>query len=294
MHITLRYSIFACVLIVVGMSAGAKMYRVVHPVKVGIIFYPLHRSLFSQKEFFEKAYTRPFSDQTLHGTIRGGLVNHHLLSLRTIAQVFHQFHTDKKVTVVLLSPDHFFAGRGPITATAYNWKTPYGVLESDTKIIQSLSREGLVTVDSLPFDHEHGISGIVPLLKKEMPQARLVPLIFKDTLTIDQSREFARRIKPFLPENAIIIASLDFSHNSTSAVAEVRDEVSKKVVQDFDYARIGEVSVDSKPALAVLLQLLDEYKAKEFELFESTNSAQLIGKDIPDATSYITGVFLSP
>ncbi len=254
--------------------------------------FPMHRVLFMQKEFFEKGYTREFSSQSFNGIVRGGIVNHHLLSLRTIADVLHQFRTDKPVIVVLLSPDHFFAGRGLITTTLYDWKTPYGVLAADAETITSLTQANLVTIDPLPFDHEHGISGIVPLIKKEMPQARIIPIIFKDTVSIERAREFARTIAPLLPKDTIVIASLDFSHNAPSVVAQERDEVSKKVIQGFEYDHISEVSVDSRPALAVLMQIMDEYGARKFELFENTNSAKLIGKDIPDATSYITGVFV--
>src|SRR3989344_605814 len=253
---------------------------------------PMHRALFMQKEFFEKAYTKAFPVRSFNGIVRGGLVNHHLLSLRTIAEVFYHFRTDKAITVVLLSPDHFFAGRGPITTTPYSWKTPYGVLAADTDTIASLAQENFVTIDPLPFDHEHGVSGIVPFIKKEMPQARIIPIIFKDTVSIERAREFARAVAPLLPDDAIVIASLDFSHNAPSSVAEQRDKVSKKVIQGFEYNHINEVSVDSRPALAVVLQLLDEYGARRFELFENTNSAKLIGKDVLDATSYITGVFV--
>ena len=68
--------------------------------------------------------------------------------------------------------------------------------------------------------------------------------------------------------------------------------MSKKVIQGFEYNHINEVSVDSKPALAVLMQIMDKGGARDFILFENTNSAKLIGKDVLDATSYITGVFV--
>ncbi|HAZ16384.1 MAG TPA: AmmeMemoRadiSam system protein B [Candidatus Jacksonbacteria bacterium] len=282
----------ALVALGLGIGVGIYAYGSTHRVNRGEDAYVMHRSLFSQREFFEQAYVKAIPVREFAGVPRGGIVNHHLLSLRTIVDILHQFHTDKPVTVVVLSPDHFFAGKGRITTTFYDWKTPYGILSADAETITIIARTGMAVIDPVPFDHEHGVSGIVPLIKKELPQARIIPIIFKDTLSIDQAREFARAVAPLLPDDAIVIASLDFSHNAPSSVAETRDKVSKKVVQEFDYAHIMDVSVDSRPALAVVLQLLDEYGARRFELFENTNSAKLIGKDIPDATSYITGVFV--
>lgn len=252
-----------------------------------------HYSYYSQKEFFDKAYAEiKAKPETPKEKVYGLVVNHHLLARDLIAQAFQGVETDKPVTVVLISPNHFFAGYGQIITSEYDWQTPYGVLAHDQEVIDQLEKTDLVNVDESPFEKEHGISNIVAFIKKSLPRARIVPLVIKDTLSTKQADALAEELKNILPEDSLVVGSLDFSHKKTSAVADQEDAKSLAAIENFDFGAIKGLDVDSRPGLLCLLRYFAAKNAAKFTLLVHTNSSKLLGKlDSTETTSYITGYF---
>lgn len=275
----------------------------------------LHYSFFSQREFYDKAFDayvridknqfdayaiidkNQFENLGNSGTktdknIRGVVVNHHLLAPDLIAETFNIISSEKPITVALISPNHFFAGRGQIISSLYDWKTPYGVLESDKNLIRKLEDANLLNVEESPFEKEHGISNLVAFIKKTLPSAKIVPLIVKDTFSFRAGDVFAENLNKILPQDSLIIASLDFSHFLPSNAADFHDAKSLAVITNFDYEAIKFLDVDSKPSLRIFLKYLDLKDAKEFTLLKNSNSAKILEDEkISETTSYITGFF---
>lgn len=230
--------------------------------------------------------------------VRGVIVNHHLLADRLMEDVFCQLRTDEVITVYLISPNHFWIGRGQLTTTAGIWRTPWGEIESDITAITGVQAAGVV-VDERPFAREHGISNVMPLVAKYLPQARVVPIIVKDTISERERQGLIDWITAHSGEHDLIIASLDFSHYLTSDEADQADELSMAIVRALDYTRVDELNplgepdhVDSKPSLDILLRIMTGLGATNFQLLEHTNSAKLTGQlNTPETTSYITGYY---
>ena len=144
----------------------------------------LHYSYFSSKQFSDEAYQnaqRPNLKKTAEA--RGVIVNHHLLAPNLIAETINTLATTSPLTVILISPNHFQAGRGQIISSVAKWDTPYGLLDSDCGLIYQLQSHRLLTLEESPFIPEHGISGIVSFIKKSLPNAKVIPLSISDTLS---------------------------------------------------------------------------------------------------------------
>jgi poly-gamma-glutamate synthesis protein (capsule biosynthesis protein) len=252
-----------------------------------------HYSFGGQKNFFEEAYKNTAAKKVIakSGT-EGLIVPHHLVASRLIAVAFASVATDKPLTVVLISPNHFFAGKGQIITSLYDWQTPYGVLEADQGVIKRLQADGAVNVDEGPFANEHGIADLAAFVKKSLPNSRIVPVIIKDTLSEAQGDGFAAELAAVLPQNSLVVGSFDFSHYLPSPAADFHDAKSIAVLSDFDYDGIKFLDVDSKPGLRIFLKYLDAQNARQFALLDNSNSAKIIKDDsIPETTSYITGQF---
>ncbi len=261
-----------------------------------------HQSYFSTKDFYEVAYQDAGSLHTGPGQNQlfkqrtgaaGILVNHHLLAAPYIAEAFNGIASDAPVTVVIISPNHFSAGKGSIITSNAIWKTPYGELIPGTKLIQELNVSELATIEETPFDQEHGISGIVGFIKKSLPNATIVPLIVNDHLPIVQAVEAADKISQSLTQNVVFVGSFDFSHYLPSRAADFHDLESESALQNFDYTAMGNLDTDSRPGLALFERLLQDSQAQHFHELEHSNSAKLSGQDILETTSYITGYFSS-
>ena len=245
------------------------------------------------KSFFDESFADLPENVIPEGTgILGMTVNHHLLGTRLISRLFKNISYLKPKTVVLLSPNHFNAGHAPIISSEYHWDTPYGILKNDAELTEELVKLDLIYIDESPFPVEHGISGLTAHIKYIFPGSRIIPIIFRNNVKEEKIKLLADHLAKFDHNDVLVVASLDFSHDSTSQIADIRDEISIEVIKSFDLQRTDDVEVDSRPALRVLMHYATAKNASGFELLDNTNSAKLLNDFvITDATSYINGYF---
>jgi len=249
-----------------------------------------HYSYFSQPGFFDDAYTSAKQPPAI-ANAKGIIVNHHLLASRFIAETFNVVATDAPLTVLLVSPNHFDTGKADVITSSAVWKTPYGDLEPDNELINQLTTQKFASVEEPPFEQEHGISGIVAFIKESLPNAKVVPIIFRNRIKLDQVLKLADGYHQLLPKNALIVGSFDFSHYLTDRAASFHDLENLAAVQDLDTSGIYNLDIDSRPGLAFYLELMKDFGDTQFHLLENSNSAKLTHEDILETTSYITGYF---
>lgn len=291
----LKNTVVWVVLILVGVMSGyAFGYFKKSPEKNELIKSSpnLHYSYFSNKNFFEDAYTNAHKTPLTSGDVKGILVNHHLLAPDLIAETMGTLATTAPVTVVLISPNHFSSGQGQIISSLYSWDTPYGVLECDCDAIAKLATQSALSIDEHPFKKEHGISGIVSFIKKSLPNTKVIPIIVKDTLSETARIAFVDSLYAALGNNILVIGSFDFSHYLPDAVAQLHDKKSIAVIKNFDYAGLQTTETDSIPGLEITLRYMEKVGALQFHLIANTNSAQILrDPSIAETTSYIDGNF---
>lgn len=251
-----------------------------------------HYSYSSSKSFFENAYKNIISKSVSSDQIKGILVNHHLLAPNLIAKTVNEIATTTQITVILISPNHFFSGYGQIISSLYQWNTPYGVLNSDCKNILKLEKLGVLNIDEYPFEKEHGISGIIPFIKRSLPNAKVIPIIVKETLSENELNEFVDSLYTTLGDNVLIIGSFDFSHFYPDNITQLYDKKSISAIKNFDFIGLKDIQVDSIPGLEITMKYMQKIGALNFNLIANTNSSQILhDPTIKEAVSYIVGSF---
>lgn len=259
-----------------------------------------HYSYFSQSDFFDQAYKQAKALEVgkptnTAGPIRAIMVNHHLLASAFIAEEFDQIATTVPLTVFLVSPNHFDAGKANVITSAEPWKTPYGILQPNGQLINELTTQGIASLEESPFEQEHGVSGIVSFIKKSLPNATVVPVIFRNTMTLGESIALADKYYQTLEADKsahyITVGSFDFSHYLTSNAADFHDADNVSTVENFNFPDIYRLDMNSHPGLAFFLELLKNSGAENFHLLENSNSAKLTNQDILETTSYVDGYF---
>lgn len=255
--------------------------------------FPRHYSFYAAPDFFDAAFKKASAVPSIGGKkIIAATVNHHLFASQLIAQIFNGMATDKEVTIVLLSPNHFSHGQSNAIVSNAEWQTPYGILKPNSNFIQKITTDEIAQIDEKPFETEHGISGLVAFIKKTMPHAKIVPLIVKDGMTAEQAKKMAEYLDKNLPQDAVLVGSFDFTHEQVAAEARARDQESLKVMRGFLYDDIRKVNVDSLPGLLVVMRYAEMRGGKEYMLLANTNSGDLTGDSESLTTSYIDGYFL--
>lgn len=278
--------LFLSLILLAGIFAGFCIYLQLNTNN----YHVVHYSYFSQKEFYEDAYKYVKIPQVKTQAV---IVNHHLLASSYIAEEFNILATTAQVTVLLVSPNHFSSGKFEIATSRADWQTPYGVLEPDVRLINILTKTNLLGVDEDPFLQEHGVSGLVGFIKKSLPNARIVPIIFKDRISLSRALDFANETYKVMPNNLVVIGSFDFSHYLPKNASIFHDFTSLNVLNNFDFQEIYKLDIDSKPGLSYYLSLVKKMGMSNFNLLEHSNSAELTKKDLLESTSYINGYYNS-
>jgi AmmeMemoRadiSam system protein B len=249
-----------------------------------------HQAYFTTPDFYENAFKN--SGKAPNISAYALLVNHHLLASELLAQGFNAIATEKAVTVVVISPDHFSHGASSITSSDLAWTTPYGKLPVNIQALEKLVSSGLVSLDSTAMDSEHGIANLVGFFKKALPEAKIIPLLVRPELKVKKALEYAEQLSALLPPDSIVVGSFDFSHYLPSPVADFHDQLSLDTVESFNYENLDKLDVDSQPGLAVFLKLLELRKLQNFHLLGQSNSAKLLANpDQLETTSYLVGYF---
>ncbi len=244
---------------------------------------------------YDSFYTRAaLSPVEVTEKIKGGIVPHHLLAGHLDAQFFESLKKQNPSTIVLISPDHFSRGNSSVSTASATWNTPYGKVYADVALVKKLSSTSTITIREDVLSEEHGVYGIMPFIAKSLPQAHVLPLTVKGDMTEEDIILLAQLLEDILPKDAVIVASVDFSHYQTSPVASFHDERTTSVIRSFDMDRLDSLEIDSPPSVRLLLLLMQKYGTQKIAYETSINASDLVGDPhAENITSYYTPYFVS-
>ncbi len=223
--------------------------------------------------------------------IYGGIVSHHFLVAPEIAEFFAGLKGRPIETIVIIGPNHFSYGEGDIQVAQYPYKTPWGILESDSGSIEKLLKNNFIKNEEIPFNREHSISTLAGFIKYYLPEAKIVPVILKRNTSKEKAESLAEALSESLPERSLVIASIDFSHHLNETAADFHDTLSLSVIKSFDYDRLQKLEIDSPSSVYALLKYLEKRGAQKMA-YKNINSADFSNRpDLADVTSYVFAYF---
>ncbi len=240
------------------------------------------------ESFYDKA--NDAVTNTHRSGARSGIVAHHLLVAEKIAETLAQMGTGWDRTVVVLSPNHFDQGSSALQTTIGAWKTPYGNLEVDERAVNKLVKHiAELQIEPDTFEKEHGVAGITPFIKKWFPHAKLVPLVIHESATPNEVKALAKQIQSMLP-NAVVIASIDMSHNLPEHIQIFHDEVTLRAIENGECD--CELEIDANAVLQTLFAINDLRGTQNWHrLYHGSSLSVGATNRFQDNTSHILGYF---
>jgi poly-gamma-glutamate synthesis protein (capsule biosynthesis protein) len=252
--------------------------------------YPKHFAFYAHKEDYGNVEQKNYH-QRINEKIYGGIVSHHLLAGEDIGAFFAELRDQKIKTVVIVGPNHYGVGKGGVLTSLYPYNTPWGTVSPDTAIATKLIERGVVSVDEMPFTKEHAISALVSYVAYHLPDARMVPIIIRSNTDREHLDRLAKSLSEVLPQDAVVIASVDFSHHLNRTAALFHDDMTISAIENFDYERVQKAAVDSLQSLYVLMRYLESQEAQHVD-YKRVNAADLMGNpSYNDVTSYLFAHF---
>ncbi len=246
------------------------------------------------KDFFDALYVSAPTIPSIESDVVGGIVPHHLLAGKYIATFFETLKKQKPSTVVIIGPDHFGRGLGKISTTMRDWKTPFGEVQTNIELLNTLRESSSITVDEETIKEEHSVYSIIPFIARSLPKVEVITFALRGDMTSEELGNFSAMLDEQLPKDAVVIASIDFSHYQRVEVADFHDELSHAVIQSFDYGRLKNLEIDSIPSLETLLRYLESRGAQKIAASFSDNSERITGaRDVLETTSYFIPFFVT-
>lgn len=198
--------------------------------------------------------------------------------------------SNKPKTIILVSPNHFNTGSADIITTDKTWQLQNANIFSDKEKIKTLVDGGLVTNQEPAFSREHGITNLLDPINKYFPQAKIIPIIFRQSIT-DREKvdKLANQLHQLCGDNCLLVASVDFSHYQPGALAEIHDDLSIRALTNLDEDLIWQAEVDSEQSLYLAMKWSKLNGTENFHLEENTNSGKIANERDTETTSYVFG-----
>jgi poly-gamma-glutamate synthesis protein (capsule biosynthesis protein) len=226
--------------------------------------------------------------------VRAGIVTHHFLARRLMAEFFAGIDPDQVQRVILAGPDHYqrLAGGPPLfAASLLPWKTPYGFLAPDGPFIQGLLASGDGALNDGIFRQEHAVYTLIPFVKRTFPQARLIPLVLRSSRDYGSFLRLGARLAQAADRDTVFLLSSDFAHGVNAGEARRQDEESLAHLQDLRPQNLGKIHADCRAGLATLAGFLGD-GPRNFVLVNHKTAADFGSREPDNLTSYLTGYYL--
>lgn len=242
-----------------------------------------------------KSAIRQSKEKPSRATVTGITVPHHLLARDLIADAFARASLRHDVDrVIILSPDHFFTGKTPISIARRDFNTPFGLLSTDQKLAEKILAVPAVSRGKY-FYREHGINALTPFVKYHFPQANVVAIAIKEGTPQRILDPFVEALKNSIDARTLIVQSTDFSHYLTKREADVRDQETIRVLNSdkpTDLFTLSEPkNLDSIASQYVQMRLQGEAFGSSLTILAVKNSQSYAREPVSRTTSYITQIY---
>ncbi|MFA5184494.1 MAG: AmmeMemoRadiSam system protein B [Patescibacteria group bacterium] len=231
------------------------------------------------------------------GVVTGLIVPHHLLAKDLVAQAFAAAAPGRYRRIILMSPDHFDAGRTAISVTERNFSTVFGEVQTAAEISRQLKKLSFVSEGDF-FYREHGLQAVLPFIKYYFPAAEIVALTFKPTVSQAELDQIIAILAKELPADSLVIQSTDFSHYLTPAQAAERDAQTIAALSAGDPARMLNLNqpdnIDSLAAQYVQARLQADLFGAPLKVLDHKNSQDYTTEVVTSSTSYLAAAYTQP
>ncbi len=189
--------------------------------------------------------------------------------------------------IAVLGPDHRGRGGGEVTVGEHlRFTTAFGDLEPDAALVAGLRRLAPVGTRDAAFRDEHSIHVHAPFIRRFLPQARVLPVIVRWGTAPATLEALAKALDALLPPDALLVASVDFSHFQPADWASFHDEASWATLAGLEPAALFNREADSPESLFVAMRFAMLREARRVTRVLHTNSQSKRAVFVPDSTSH--------
>ena len=247
---------------------------------------------FTDELFYNGIDTVDQSKKLDIGKIKAGVISHHNLASGLIANFFYQLSKQNINRIIIIGPNHPDVSIVPAISADVVWKTKLGEVRQDQKIIKELQNKGLLQLDYEHIVKEHSIGTLIPFIQHYFSNVEIVPIVLTSKHEKEMSFKLAEALAQYAKEDGtVIIGSIDFSHYLTAEEAYKNDDVTIQAISDYNYKFFENFDsdyIDSPPTIMTVMKTMELIGSKNIFELGHTNSADIMGTEINETTSYFS------
>ncbi|MEK7105493.1 MAG: AmmeMemoRadiSam system protein B [Patescibacteria group bacterium] len=225
------------------------------------------------------------------GAIRAAVLPHHTLLGEELDGWWAEMAktNPKPSVIVLIGPNHENAGTADVQITSGVWTTPFGDVATDDALVDYFLKTGPVGNEPASFVNEHAIGTHAPYIAHWFPGVPIVPVIAKSGADQDDATAFERQMQDLLPEDALVIASIDFCHYLTEEETAKMDVETLAYINARDYDHIATLHSDhlDAPFAMITYLLWADHHNYRSELIYHSSSHSIFHEPFMPGTSYL-------
>lgn len=242
------------------------------------------------KELFDKNINRvKVNPYQINHKIVAAVIPHHPPAGFMIADLFQKAASQGIKKVIILGPNHEELGSSSIHTTGSNWLTPFGLVLTNETLVNKIAETNVARKDPTVFEYEQSIYALTPYIKFYLPDADIVPILFKKSASISEQEKLINSLTSIIDGETLIVASVDFSHYLDKQTANQKDEETLELIKKQDLTTLQTLTsdhLDSAPSISVVLQLMNKLEKNKMNVIDHKNSDDIYGVLSPATTSY--------
>ena len=221
------------------------------------------------------------------GPAKGAVAPHHAAAASLSAQIISRLAESGPPAVIILAPNHYNTG-SPAISTTRDFLCYGKRISTDNAAIKRLEAAGLVSINDAPFENEHSVGMLLPLIAWYLPDAEVIPVIFHHRYDAQRILGIIEALKPETDAGAVILASIDFSHYLPMKEAEEKDREMRGYILNGDAETISGLDSAYIDSPTIMAAMLLHFGTEGMEIIANTNSGRLMQNPVSPCTSYFT------
>ncbi len=202
-------------------------------------------------------------------------------------------------SAIIIGPNHTGIG-DPIGISASDWATPLGIVKNDTAFGEAIAKASdMASIDELSHIEEHSIEVQLPMLQCSLPDIPIVPICLgnQSLAACKDIYNSISKAEKSLGRHPLVIASSDFNHYESEAIAKSKDMPLIRMLEGLKAAEFNDGVIASEDsscgygASTIAALYARSHGAKMGKLLEYTNSGKKTG-DLLSVVAYASIIFL--
>lgn len=188
----------------------------------------------------------------------------------------------KPEIIVLIGPDHYEKGKTNIVSAKNTLFTgPERNVPLAEDLIKKLSNDSVlseyVSLQDKMWEAEHAMFIHTPYISHYFPDVPIMPIVlkgFSEDEDFIQYKKLAEFLNDNLPENSLVIGSVDFSHYQIPRMTELHDQVTLNTIANFESPR--HLEIDSPETVTCIMEYCKLRKASIPVLIDRSSTSDYI------------------